>query len=508
MRKWFASLAAVGLVAAAASAQSIPQLGCYLQVGYDNGVPGVGWKISFPTGAGDRMSVDFNADLAGRPIAGMALDLWSTGPGGALGQVAFCTSNFAVDSTGTTPDAIGGIISGTVAPTGVVPTSSAGFCPGYVGVDLANFTAGTDVHSVMTMATGDSSLWQCADTSVAAGRSYFTTNTYATPAIPFTVNWMQRAVTTGTPGSYTINGTTAASVSDSGFLSFEFWGTAGTTGYLQGLFLGPTFIALPGFVIPTGQCNFTPPGSGPDNGALQGNLTGCPPVGLSLSFGAFFLDNTNIKPNGHPTVTLTNLASFTVTSATGTCNPLLCYGVADDGVLDSFIWKVGYPSGTGDWFNVKCGPVPAGVTNLLSMEAPCWDFGGFGGTFQSAGAYAANLGLDSTGNTMDPASPISAVGGSSAAVAAGSAQWGYPATVFDFADVGATLGSIVHIGLRFQTGDTVLWQASDTDTVDDDAGNDCAKPFPNTTSFFSSDNFSTTAIPFSTVNVMQRLIWN
>lgn len=512
MRKWFASLAALGLVNAAATAQTIPSLDCWPLFGYDNGVGGTGWKVIYPTGAGDRFNVDFNADLAGLNVVGLALDMVSTNPGGSIGQVAYCTSNFGVDSTGTTPDTVGGVISGSSAwGTSGVPASSAAFCGAYVGLDFADFTAGSDVHAVMTMVTGDTTLWLCSDTSAAQGRSYFTTNNYATTAIPFTVNWMMRAVYGGTPGSFTINGATAVNVRDDGTLALQFWGTAGTTGYLQGLFLGgTTFIALPGFVVPTGQCNFVPPGTGPDNGVLSGSLAGsCPPVGLSLSFGAFWLDNTNLKANGHATITLTNLASFTVTSTSKACCPLPCYGINDDGVLDSIIWKVAYPSTSGDWFNVKCGPVPTGVTNLLSMEAPCWDFNGTGGTFKDAGAYKANLGLDPTGNTMDPASPISAVGGASASVAPGASQWGYPATLFDFADVAATLGSIVHIGLHFNTGDTGLWQASDTDAADINPTipSGCGV-LPNTTSFFTSNNFTTSAIPFSTVNAMQILHWN
>src|SRR5262249_58410661 len=104
----------------------------------------------------------------------------------------FCTSNLSVDPTGTTPDSINGVISGATNPTGVVPASSAGFCPGYVGVDLTDFTGGTDTHAVMTMVTGDTVLWQCSDTGAPAGRSYFTTNNYSTAAIPNSVNLMMR----------------------------------------------------------------------------------------------------------------------------------------------------------------------------------------------------------------------------------------------------------------------------------------------------------------------------
>lgn len=509
MRKWFASLAAVGLVTAAATAQSIPCIFAYQQTGYDNGVPSTGWKVNYPTLAGDRFSVDFDGDVAGANVVGLVADLWSTGPGGVLGQVAFCTSNFGVDSTGTTPDIVGGVVAGTTAPTGVVPNSSAGFCPGFVGIDLPDFTAGNDLHGVLTMATGDSVLWLCSDTAAPAGRTYFTTNSYTTTALPFSVNWMMRAAKTGTPGTYTINGVTAASVADNGFLSLEFWGTAGTGAYLQGIFIGSSFIPVPAFAIPTGTCNFAP-GFAANSGDLNGNITGCPPVGTSVSFGAFFLDATNPKPNGHPKATLTNLASFTVTSQSKACCPLPCFGILDDGIVDATFWKVVYPSTGGDWISVKLGAIPAGVNNLLSTEVCCYDTGGAGGQFQSVGVYAANFGVDSTGNTLDPASPISEVTGAAASVPAAVSQWTFPGVTFDFADVAATTGSVVHLGVNWNSGDTVLWEASDSDGIDDpnaSSPNDCGV-IPNTTSFFTSNNFTSTAIPFTFANAMQRLTWN
>ena len=36
--------------------------------------------------------------------------------------------------------------------------------------------------------------WLCADTSSSAVRSYFTSNSYSTPAVPFTLNWSVRGV--------------------------------------------------------------------------------------------------------------------------------------------------------------------------------------------------------------------------------------------------------------------------------------------------------------------------
>src|SRR5262249_38164519 len=152
-----------------------------------------------------------------------------TGPGSALGQLAFCTSNLTLDPTGTTPDLLNGVISSLTSPTGL-PSSSAGFCASFTGFDLPDFSGSTDTHAVLGVATGTTALWLCSDTGLPAGRSYFTTNAYATSAIPLTyLNWMIRAVVVGTPGSFTINDQVTAHVGDSDPLRFTFWGTAGTS---------------------------------------------------------------------------------------------------------------------------------------------------------------------------------------------------------------------------------------------------------------------------------------
>jgi hypothetical protein len=512
MRKWFASLIVLGLAAGAASAQTITSGGCDAleMFGYDDGGAENSWKVNAPTGAGDAFSVDFNGDIIGRSLAGIALSTNETGSGGALGWIARC-GDASFDSSGATPDTGGAFapnaITKVITPTGL-PGVANGFCTNFQAYDLPDALIAGNTHAVMNFATGDSVAWLCSDQTTVAGRSYFTTNSYATTAIPFTLNWMMRAVvspdTSANGGAFVINGVTAANIAQGDNVSLAFWSGCATqpTLYLQMLNVGANLIALPGFVLQTGLINGNV-GPFPNAGVLCGPLPCEAPVGSSFTFSAFFADNCQLKKNGNPTIKLTNTASFTVLGSAA-CNPCLCFGTKDDGVLDGTIWKVQNPAGSADYFNVNLGNNTCAST-AVSIEAASWDFCGTGPDWAEVGLYTTDLGTDPTGGT--PVLPaLSSVGGASASMAPGSAEWGFPATLYDIPDTGLASSTSYSIGVKWASGDSCTWIASDTNGTNDDTGSNCAV-IPSTSSFFTADGFNTNGVLFSATNWMMRLNW-
>lgn len=505
MRKWFASLAVLGLAVTAASAQTLNPCIGFETVGYDDGGAESAWKVAAPTGAGDAFNVDFNTDAAGRDILGVSMSAEATGSGSGLLYIAIC-GDAAFDGTGHTPD-LGSPLSILNNPT-PVPNVASGFCPGFVAYDLPDINTGVGLHAVMNFPTGDSVTWLCADQSSVAGRSYFTTNSYSTPAVPFTLNWMMRLAAGpnfgGAGGVFTINGGTAVTVSQNTQVSLTFWSSCATqpTLYMQMLNVGTSLIAVPGVVLQTGLLNGSPTGALANAGILCGNLPCAAPVGATIVFSAFYADNCSLKKNGNPNIFLTNTASFTV-QGNCSCNPCVAYGQKDDGVLDGTIWKVQNPAGTADYFNVNLGANSC-ATNALNVEAASWDFCGSGPCWAEVGLYNANLTLDPTGGTpLLPA--LTSVGGASACMAPGSATWGYPATVYDFPDF--ALGtSAYHIATKWASSDSCTWIASDTDAADDPS---CGHgSIPSTASYFTVDAYATPAILFSATNWMMKLNWN
>src|SRR6185295_18032173 len=77
MRKWFASLCALGLAATAATAQTIPSAiaNSLFQLAEDDGIAEVTLKFTSPTAAGEMYNVDFNTDGAGMTVFGIAVEL-------------------------------------------------------------------------------------------------------------------------------------------------------------------------------------------------------------------------------------------------------------------------------------------------------------------------------------------------------------------------------------------------------------------------------------------------
>ena len=533
MRKWFTSLAVLGLMSAVATAQTLgppPSVGGCGQsqsLFWDDGTAEFSWKVNQPTGALDSFNVDFE-DLAGTmTVTGISLNTFQSTSSGPIGirYVGLCPDNLTVDSLGHTPDlgsplTMLGNLSGTVVITGN-PGVTAGFCPGALVYDVPDVTVATTggEHTVMAALTGDSGTWMCADTS-GSGHSYFTLNNYSTPAIAFSTNVQMRIVGTVVPSGgsayMTINNVAnAVDVRQATDVTATLWSSAATqpTFYLQGAFItGFPFIPAPGLVLQTGMENFVPIAD-PFQGTLCGPI-GCPPAGLVFDFGAFYIDNANLKKNGNGTITLTNLVRCSITGFNHCGYYCPCFGTRDDGVLDSRIWSVQNPAGSKDFFNTHTGPfVDTATGNLCgtaitSIEAASWDFCGHGPSWASFGIYPSNTVLDPTGGTPDLVNPF--VLATTLSMAPGAADFSFPATVYDFPDVTSTavLTGIrdSHVACQWASGDTCTWIASDTDAVDDDAGNDCAS-LPTTVSYFTLNGYSTTAIPFPTALWMQRINW-
>lgn len=540
MRKWFASLTVLGLASAAATAQTIPVppiggCGQTQMIFFDDGTPETSWKVFNPTGAGDSFNVDFDDLGALQTVTGVAMNTFQTTSTGPIGlrYVGVCPDNLAVSSLGHTPNlsipySMLGNLSGTVTITGN-PNVSAGFCSGLVGYDTPDVVLPSvlGAHAVATALTGDSATWICSDqTAPSSGRSYFTLNNYSTPAIAFSADLQMRLIATYTnPGGsayMTINNfIDNVSFSQTATVAATLWSTATVqpTLYLEGAFItGFPFIPAPQLILSTGFENFSP-----ISDQFQGTLCGaigppCVPAGLQFDFGAFFIDNNNLKKNGNGKIAITNLVTCTVTVDAKNCYPCLCFGQTDDGQLDSTIWKVQNPAGSKDYFNTRQGSFidpntgnNCGTT-VTNLEAASWDFCGSGPSWASFGIYPANTVIDSTGGTPDLANPV--VLATTLSMAPSSSQFSYPATVYDFTDIttstNAALANLTNAQTvcQWQSGDTCTWIGSDTDGTDDNStSTGGCSAMPGTVSYFTLNGYSTPAIQFTAALWMMKIDW-
>jgi len=546
MRKWFASLAVLGL-SAVATAQTIPVppvggLGQSQSLFFDDGGAETSWKVFYPTGAGDAFSVDFDGMAENLDVTGIALSTYQSSSSGPVGlkYVMLAPDNLAVDSLGHTPDlnnplSILGSMSGTVTITGT-PNVSGGYCAGFVGYDLPDVTVGSGgTHAVTTFLTGDSGLWLCGDSSAPDNRAYFSSNNYSTVGTKMS-GWdlMMRVigtVNTGTGSAYmTVNNSAGTvAVDQVGFLMSTLWSNCATqpTLYIQGVTIpGYPFFQVPGILLATGYENGSPIADskqGTVGDYLSDPSTGpCVPAGVTFDVQGFYLDNCDLKKNGHPKVKATNSVTVVVTANPGACNPCVCFGQSDDGSLDGTIWKVQNPASSRDYFNVNVGTMidpntggTCAVNNILSIQAASWDFCGTG---TSTGPSWGSIGLYE-GSTVDPAGTpdLNAAIASSTvlSMAVNAADFNYPGTTYDFPDVAVSTSSALanlgdgHVAMKWATGDTCVWIASDTDGADD-AGSptDSCSNIPGTTSYFTSNGYSTPGIQFTSANWMMRVEWN
>jgi hypothetical protein len=541
MRKWFASLAVLGL-SAVATAQTIPVppvggLGQSQSLLFDDGTAETSWKVFYPTGAGDAFNVDFDQLGQGMDATGVALNTFQSQSTGVLGikYVMIAPDNLIVDSTGNTPDinaplSILGSLSGTVTITGN-PGVGAGYCPGMVGYDLPDVNLGTaGVHAVTTCLTGDSGTWLCSDRTAPDNQGSYTSNNYSTASIALNGDdLMMRVIGTmpcnpgAGPSAYmTVNNATGVtSVSQTGFLAATLWSCCAIqpTLYIQGVTLpGYPFFQVPPFILSTGYENGSPIADskqGTVGDFLSDPSTGpCVPAGVSFDVSGFYLDNCDLKKNGKPKLKATNAVTVNVTPDLGGCNPCACFGQRDDGSLDATIWKVQNPAGSRDYFNVQVGTNvnPNGgtcVSTVTGIEIASWDFCGTGPSWASVGLYE--------GSSIDAGAPdLSAAIATATTLAMppNAAEFTYPSTLYDFPDVATSTSSALanlangHIAVKWVTGDTCAWLASDTDGGDDDATpTGSCSTVPGTTSYFTLNAYSTAAVQFTTANWMMKVDW-
>src|SRR5262249_1301563 len=152
-----------------------------------------------------------------------------------------------------------------------------------------------------------------------ARHSFFTTDSYATPAAYSANEWNYMIRLAGPPatpngGLFLVNGPTSGTMEGGTTVTLPFWSSdrAAPALHLQVRHFRGPLSPMPGAVLQTGATNFVPNGI-PQLGMLSG-LMPCPAVGLTLSFGCFFSDNLDQKKNGKNKIKLSNFASTTVTS--------------------------------------------------------------------------------------------------------------------------------------------------------------------------------------------------
>jgi hypothetical protein len=541
MRKWFASLAAMGF-ASAAVAQTLgpppPVGGCGQSQSllFDDGTAETSWKVRSPTGHKDAFNVDFD-DLAGNmTVTGISLNTFQSSSSGTFGirYVSLCPDNLAVSSLGHTPDLVNpltqlGSRGGTVTITGN-PGAGAGYCPGSLVYDVPDVTVPTTggAHAVTSFLSGDSSTWLCSDLTTNSRHSFFTSTAYTTPAVSMSGNLQMRVVGTIAPpagGSayFTVqNSAGNVTFSETDIVKVTLWSsaTAQPTFYLQGILItGFPFIPLPQLILATGLENFLP-----ISDQTQGTICGpagppCGFAGLTFQFGAFYIDNDDLKKNGNGKVKSTNLVPVLVTPGNlKQCNPCACFGQVDDGLMDGTIWKVQNPAGPADYFNNRMdhfdgtGAPCSTPATYTSIQAVSWDFCGSGPSWAAVGIYPSNTVLDPTGNTPDLANVLVACTTLNLkGTGAFTGDWSYPATTYDFPDVNASTNTtlanttVMHTVVQWPLGDSCIWIGSDTDGTDDDfTSTGACTVIPSTTSYFTLNGYTSAALNQG-INIQMRI---
>ena len=339
--------------------------------------------------------------------------------------------------------------------------------------------------------------WLVADTdSVPSGRSYFTTDSFAT-CVQAPLNWRLGWIGWAFPkdGTLLVNGGTSTAIDNNSDVCMTF--SACATGVSSAFYL-----CTPIFFGPLLPAAFTTTG-GVLGGPLSTQWTICTtmtcndPTGGPFGFCCIYLDPCDVKTfNGKPKSKVSTTATLTI-AANPSCGG--CFGQNDDGIVDFYIWKVQNPAGTGDWFNVNHGaPLPAtGVSTLTGVQVSSWDFCGFGPCWASVGVYADNGSGSPTGAVFPAANPCMAPGAGDGGP--------YPMTAYDTPDVPVGAFSSWHVAANWPVGDSCIWLGSDTDGTD----SACGIPIPSggTTSGFASDNYASGTVGFSAGNWCMKLDW-
>jgi len=441
------------------------------------------WKIFFPSGASDYFNVDTSTLYAGDNVIGVVVNTLNTGAVSADGladlglyinKADFITPNLA-SSVGN-----------------VDPTALADVGPDSMVINIPDILplGAADTSIVAQSTPGDSTIWIGGDSNGPQfGNSYFTTDGYSTPAIPFTTNWtLGIACLPGGPVSFWANGATSTTISETENLAFLFVG---------GCTFQPFMIFLTncvgGLIIPAVNIVlFTGIGAIDDAGttATFSAAWPCNVFTGTLCFRAVYKD----CPPGKK-ILLTNEVSVTV-NPSGVCSGS-CFGQLDDGVLDATIWKVQNPAGSNDYFNIEHGAATGAVNTLTDVEVASWNFCGVAAPWDEVGVYDSNLTLDPTGAT--PATPaLASVLGQS--VPAAQSDWGYPATTYNHSDYVVGGGENFHAAAKWAGGDSCIWMGSDTDGADPTS---C--PVSLTSSYFTLDGYATPALLLSGAAWMMKI---
>jgi hypothetical protein len=506
MKKLLASVAVLGLAVSASAQDGNP--GNYIRINggvLHDGVNETAYKVQNPSGPSDYWNNDMDTDAAGRYMGAFIIDyLENGGFAGNDGDLRLCA-----ELTAGVPDLSSGAIIFQRANPAV--NANDGFNDDSAYTVPCTTLGSTDMHVVIQQAPGDSHIWIGCDTdSSVGGRTYFTTNGYSGgTSIPFSVDadMVPGEAISGAPGELLVNASSSASVEQNDDVTLMFFGP--TTNTLFALYLcaggNPILQLLP--LSFTKTDNFLA-GPCPGSWALTAPLDCNTPTGGPFEFCTIYADQSDTKGNGKAKLKLGTSAFLTIT-ADAFCSAV-CFGIKDDCVLDSTIWKVQNPAGASDWFNVNCGTASSGVGTLTGVSISSWDFCGFGPCWAEAGIYPANFSVDPAGCTPDVSSPLATVGGSSACMAPAAGDWGCPLTFYDTADVKANTTTNYHVASQWPTGDSCMWLGSDTDGIDTtNPGSGCGTAIPSTgcESLFTTNSYSSAGVGFTGANWMMQIDW-
>jgi hypothetical protein len=508
MRKLFAALGALAVVAAPAAAQGTyanpNALECIRQ---DGGQGGFAFKTGNPSGPSDWFSVDFNNELSSCELVALCVQVSDTGnpnKNAAIGRIGIYPDNLFVDPTGATPD-----VGNPIAESATCLNANGAGCNTTFFFTVPLMHLGDEnVHISYNHCPGDSSLFVCSDgTSPASGRSSLSTSSYSAPGPVLGVDWKIGAgvvpkVATQN-GRILLNGSTATAVKQLGNVAVSFYGPEGSAGQ----FFLLTVLGSPlGGPLPIGFGGPLPDATSV-TGFVSCSVPAVPPPGIPI--GAIYLDPTDTKPNGKAKLKSAIPALLAILTSPAACG--FCYGQQDDGAVGLGAWTTAIPTGTGDWFNVRHGtPSPAsGVMTLTGVEiatvvsSACGNIvGNPAGGWDEVGIYPSDLAQDSSGGTPDTANPAANV--APVTIPNGTLQWGYPASFVDTADISASTSIVYHAAVKWDTMDSCMRVTADDSTS---VGPDPCGVIPSSTSYSTLDGYATNAVAFSQVNWLLKIDW-
>lgn len=486
MRKFLAS--AVALAFAANAMAQDTNTNQHQFVKFFAGNASNAWKVRAPTVASDHFSVDFGSSVNGKTLTAILAEGYETS--GIAGSMLLGVYENCAPGTPNLSSAL-------TTRTGSVPASDA--INNNNAYSIACPTAGSPANGysgTVNFPAGDSHTWLGSDSTGGSGTtSFFTTSSYAGCAtIPFSGVDLHIGLGVHPGVGLMINGGSTANVAqDGGEACFVFYGPVFKTPGILFL-LSPLTLKIIAVTTDTFA-----PGPCPNSWALCSTFSCADIAPLSLTFGHFYFDFSDLKPSGKPKIKLSTATLNLDSSAT--CVPN--FGQKDDCILDATIWKVQNPAGASDWFNVNHGVTDGvGVNNVTGVEISSWDFCGTGPSWAEVGVYDANLGLDAAGCT--PGNGVATA--TNVAMAPNAGDWGCPSTFYDIPDTAVSTGTIYHVAANWQNGDSCAWLGSDTDGVDSGLG----APIPNNgcCSLFTLDSYTTSAVRFSAANWMMQIEWN